>query len=155
MNSVNLSLPPWMTPCTPIQQKRIIDLCAKFRPFFYARVGQLHCLRSHLFHSIRYTSCGSLPLEFTPAQSLLIENCCKEMLELKIIAKRPSVWCSPCCVIAKNGSPRFRCKYRHTLEKHLIRESSPLPNMYSCPDPVGWLGESPSLASSALSGDFR
>ena len=60
------------------------------------------------------------------------------MLEWDIIEERPSPWGSPCTFVAKkNGSPRFCVDYRHTLNRHIVRKSWPLPNLDSCLDAVG------------------
>ena len=60
------------------------------------------------------------------------------MLEWGIIEERPSPWGSPCTIVAKsNGSPRFCVDYRHTLNRHIIRKSWPMPNLESCLDAVG------------------
>ena len=60
------------------------------------------------------------------------------MLEWDIIEERPSPWGSPCTLVAKkNGSPRFCVDYRHTLIRHNVRKSWPLPNLDSCLDAVG------------------
>ena len=55
-----------------------------------------------------------------------------------IIEERPSPWGSPCTLVAKkNGSPRFCVDYCHTLNRHIVRKSWPLPNLDSCLDAVG------------------
>ena len=60
------------------------------------------------------------------------------MLERGTIEERPSPWGSPCTIIAKSdGSPRFCVDYRHTLNRHIIRKSWPMPNFESCLDAVG------------------
>ena len=60
------------------------------------------------------------------------------MLERGTIEERPSPWGSPCTIIAKSdGSPRFCVDYRHTLNRHIIRKSWPMPNLESCLDAVG------------------
>lgn len=60
------------------------------------------------------------------------------MLEIKIIEKRPSTWGSPCCTFTKKTDrPRFCLDYRRTPNRHILRESWPLPGMEGCLDAVG------------------
>ena len=60
------------------------------------------------------------------------------MLEWDIIEERPSPWGSPCTIVAKsNGSPRFCVDYRHTLNRHIVRKSCPMPSLDTCLDAVG------------------
>lgn len=60
------------------------------------------------------------------------------MWEWGIIEKRPSPWGSPITIVPKkNDSPRFRVDYRHTLNRHIVRKSWPLPNLETCLDSVG------------------
>ena len=59
----------------------------------------------------------------------VIDKCVHDMLEWDVIKERPSPWGSPCTLVAKkNGSPRFCVDYRHTLNRHIVRNSWPLPN---------------------------
>ena len=78
------------------------------------------------------------PYRPNPRTSAVTDKCVNEMLEGGIIEKRPSPWDSPCTIVAKsNGSPRFCFDYRHTLNRHIIRKSWPMPNLESCLDAVG------------------
>ena len=55
-----------------------------------------------------------------------------------IIEKSPSAWGSPVCIVAKaDGSPRFCVDYRTTINKVLVRETWPMPNIESHIDTVG------------------
>ena len=70
--------------------------------------------------------------------SAVVDTCVNEMLEWSIIEKWLSPWGSPCTVVAKsNGSPRFCVDFRHTLNRHIIRKTWPMPNLESCLDAVG------------------
>ena len=78
------------------------------------------------------------PYRPNPPISAVIDKCANEMLEWGIIEERPNPWGSPCTIVAKsNGSPHFCVDYRHTLNRHIIRKSWPMPNMESCLDAVG------------------
>ena len=76
------------------------------------------------------------------------------MLEWDIIEERPSPWGSPCTLVAKeNGSPRFCVDYRHTLNRHIVRKSWPLPNLDSCLESEASSSSLPPM-SSACSGNY-
>lgn len=60
------------------------------------------------------------------------------MVKWVIIEKRPSQRGSPCTIVAeKNGTPHFCVDYRHTINRHIVRKSWPMPNLKSCLDAVG------------------
>ena len=78
------------------------------------------------------------PYRANPRAKAVIDKCVHDTLEWDIIEERPSPWGSPCTLVAKkNGSPRFCVDYRHTLNRHIVRKSWPLPNLDSCLDAVG------------------
>ena len=78
------------------------------------------------------------PYRFNPHPSGVVDKCVHDMLEWDIIEKRPSPWGSPVTIVAKkNGSPRFCVDYRHTLNRHIVRKSWPLPHLETCVDSVG------------------
>ena len=96
------------------EQSAILDLCAKYRP----------------------VDCP--PYRPNPRTSEVVDKCVNKRLEWGIIGERPSPWGSPCTIVAtSNGSPRFGVDYRHTLNRHIIRKSWPMPNLESCLDAVG------------------
>ena len=65
-----------------------------------------------------------------PQAKAVIEKCVHDMHEWDIIEERPSPWGSPCTLVTKkNGRPRFRVDYRHTLNHNIVRKSWPLPNL--------------------------
>ena len=73
-----------------------------------------------------------------PRAKAVIDKCVHDVLEWDIIEERPCPWGSQCTLVAKkNGSPRFCVDYRHTLNRHNVRKSWPLPNLDSCLDAVG------------------
>lgn len=66
----------------------------------------------------------------------VIDECVDGMLKWDIIKERP--WGSLCTlVVKKNSRPRFCIDYRHTLNRHIVRVSWPLPNRDCCLDAVG------------------
>ena len=55
-----------------------------------------------------------------------------------IIEKSPSAWASPVCIVAKaDGTPRFCVDYITTVDKFLIRETWPMPDIESHINTVG------------------
>ena len=55
-----------------------------------------------------------------------------------IIEKKTSAWGPPVCIVAKaDGSPRFCVDYGNTINKFLIRETWPMPDIESHIDTVG------------------
>ncbi|CAB1100197.1 unnamed protein product [Ectocarpus sp. CCAP 1310/34] len=78
------------------------------------------------------------PYRPNPRVATVSDKCVAAMLEWGIIEKRPSAWGRPCTLIAKkNGSPRFCVDYRHTLNRHIVRKTWPMPDLESCLDAVG------------------
>ena len=68
----------------------------------------------------------------------MIDKCVDDMEEIDIIEKRPSEWGSPVCIVAKaDGSPRFCVDYRATINRFLVRETWPMPDIESHIDTVG------------------
>ena len=66
------------------------------------------------------------------------DKCVDDMQATDIIEKRPSEWGPPVCIVAKaNGSPRFCVDYRTTINKFLVRETWPMPDIESRIDTVG------------------
>ena len=70
----------------------------------------------------------------------MIDKCVDDMQQIDIIEKRQSQWGSPVCIVAKakvDGSPRFCVDYRTTINKFLVRETWPMPDIESHIDTVG------------------
>ena len=64
---------------------------------------------------------------------------CVESMELDgTVEKSPSAWGSPVGIVAKpDESPRFCVDYRTTINKFLVRETWPMPDIESHIDTVG------------------
>ena len=68
----------------------------------------------------------------------MIDKCVENMESVGIIEKSPSAWGSPVCIVAKaDGAPRFCVEYRNTINKFLVRETWPMPDIESHVDTVG------------------
>ena len=68
----------------------------------------------------------------------MIDKCVENMESVGIIEKKPSEKGSPVCIVAKaDGSTRFCVDYRTTINKFLIRETCPVPDIESHIDTVG------------------
>ena len=126
---------------TEAQKDAVLDLCAKYRPVFSLSMSELErCTIAEATFSLPE---GTRPVDRppyrpNPSSSEVIDKCVNEMLEWGITEERPSPWGSPCTIVAKsNGSPRFCVDYRHTLNRHIIRKSWPMPNLESCLNAVG------------------
>ena len=65
-------------------------------------------------------------------------KCVENMKSVGIIEKSPSAWGLPVCIVAKaDGAPRFCVYYRNTINKFLVRETWPMPDIESHIDTVG------------------
>ena len=68
----------------------------------------------------------------------MIDKCVENMESVGIIEKRPSAWESPVCIIAKShGAPRVCVDCRTTINRFLVRETWPMPDIESHIDTVG------------------
>ncbi|CAM9441480.1 unnamed protein product, partial [Choristocarpus tenellus] len=67
-----------------------------------------------------------------------IRQCVTDMEKQDIIKPSSSPWTFPVTIVAKpDGSPRFCADFRGTINKHLIRNSWPLPSMDECLSSLG------------------
>ena len=68
----------------------------------------------------------------------MIDNNVENMESDGVIEKSPSAWGSPVCIFTKaDGSPLFCVGYRTTINKFLVRETWPMPDIESHIDTVG------------------
>ena len=68
----------------------------------------------------------------------MIDKCVENMEPDGIIKKSPSAWGLPVCIVAKaDGAPRFCADYRTTINKFLVQETWPMPDIESHIDTVG------------------
>ena len=78
------------------------------------------------------------PYRTNPRTQEVIDKCVKNMESVGIVEKKPSEWGSPVCIVAKaDGSPRFYVDCRTTINKFLVRETWPMPDIESHTDTVG------------------
>ena len=67
----------------------------------------------------------------------MIGKCVDDMESADIIDKKLIEWGSPVCIVAKaDGSSRFCVDYRTTINKFLVRETWPMPDIESHIDTV-------------------
>ena len=115
-------------------------MCARYRPVFALSMSELgRCTNAEATFPLPPDTrpIDRAPYRANPKAKAAIDKCVHDMLKWDIIEGRPSPWGSPCTLVAKNGSPRFCVDYRHTLNRHIVRKSWPLPNLDSCLDAVG------------------
>ena len=68
----------------------------------------------------------------------MIDKCIDDMQATGIIEKKPSEWGPPVYIVAKaDESPRLCVDYRTTINKFLVRETWPMPDIESHIDTVG------------------
>ena len=67
----------------------------------------------------------------------MIDKCVENVESVGIVEKKPSEWGSLECIVAKaDGSPRFCVDYRTPINKFLVREKWPMPDIESHIDAV-------------------
>ena len=68
----------------------------------------------------------------------MIDKCVENMEPVGIVEKNPSAYALPVCMIATaDGTPRFCVDYRTTINKFLIRETWPMPDIECHVDTMG------------------
>ena len=68
----------------------------------------------------------------------MTDKCVEKMESVGMVEKKLSKWGSPVCIVAKaDGSPRFCVDYRTIINKFLVREAWPMPDIESHIDTVG------------------
>ena len=106
------------------QRAQIINLCTEYRSVFSLNQKELG-------------KCTIAEAEF-PLQKDTKPVDRHPYKEIDVIEKRPSEWGSPVCIVAKaDGSPRFCVDYRATINRFLVRETWPMPDIESHIDTVG------------------
>ena len=126
---------------TAAQQNEVLALCSRYRKVFSLTTKELGLCRT-MEVSIPLQP-GTVPVHRPPykthprAQDIINE--CVDQLEANgIVEKRASPWSSPTTVVTKrSGEPRFCIDYRGTINKSLVKESWPIPDIESRIDSVG------------------
>ena len=123
------------------QRAQIINLCTEYRSVFSLNQKELgKCTIAEAEFPLQKETkpVNRQPYRANPRAQKVIDKCVDDMEEIDIIEKRPSEWGSPVCIVAKaDGSPRFCVDYRATINKFLVRETWPMPDIESHIDTVG------------------
>jgi hypothetical protein len=122
------------------QRTQIINLCTRYRSVFSLNPKELgRCKIGEAEFPLRENTkpVDRHPYRTNPRAQEVIDKCVDDMQKIGIIEKGPSEWGSPVCIVAKaDGSPRFCVDYRATINKVLVRETWPMPNIESHIDTV-------------------
>ena len=120
---------------------QIINLCTEYRSVFSLNQKELgKCTIAEAEFPLQKDTkpVDRHPYRSNPRAQEVIDKCVDDMEEIDIIEKRPSEWGSPVCIVAKaDGSPRFCVDYRATINRFLVRETWPMPDIESHIDTVG------------------
>ena len=123
------------------QRAQIINLCTEYRSVFSLNQKELgKCTLAEAEFPLQKDTkpVDRHPYRTNPRAQKVIDKCVDDMQEIDIIEKRKSQWGSPVCIVAKaDGSPRFCVDYRTTINKFLVRETWPMPDIESHIDTVG------------------
>ena len=123
------------------QRAQIINLCTEYRSVFSLNQKELgKCTIAEAEFPLQKDTkpVDRHPYRSNPRAQEVIDKCVDDMEEIDIIEKRPSEWGSPACIVAKaDGSPRFCVDYRATINRFLVRETWPMPDIESHIDTVG------------------
>ena len=76
------------------------------------------------------------PYRTNPRAQEVIDKCVENMESVGIVEKNSSAWASPVCIVAK-ADGTFCVDHRTTINKFLIRETWPMPDIESHVDTVG------------------
>ena len=123
------------------QRAQIINLCTEYRSVFSLNQKELgKCTIAEAEFPLQKDTkpVDRHPYRTNPRAQEVIDKCVDDMEEIDIIEKKQSQWWSPVCIVAKaDGSPRFCVDYRTTINKFLVRETWPMPDIESHIDTVG------------------
>ena len=123
------------------QRAQIINLCTEYRSVFSLNQKELgKCTIAEAEFPLQKDTkpVDRHPYRTNPRAQEVIDKCVDDMEEIDIIEKRPNEWGSPVCIVAKaDGSPRFCVDYRTTINRFLVRETWPMPDIESHIDTVG------------------
>ena len=123
------------------QKTQLLDVCTQYRSVFSLAQEELgRCTVAEAeFPLQKNTKPVDRHLYRTnPRAQEVIDKCVENMESVGIVEKKPSEWGSPVCIVAKSdGSPRFCVDYRTTINKFLVRETWPMPDIESHIDTMG------------------
>ena len=123
------------------QRAQIINLCTEYRSVFSLNQKELgKCTIAEAEFPLQKDTkpVDRHPYRTNPRAQEVIDKCVDDMQRIDIIEKKQSQWGSPVCIVAKaDGTPRFCVDYRATINKFLVRETWPMPDIESHIDTVG------------------
>ena len=123
------------------QRTQLLDLCTRNRSVFSLNQDELgRCTITEAESPFQKSTkpVDRHPYRTNPRAQEVIDKCVDDMESAGIIEKKLSEWGSPVCIVAKaDGSPRFCVDCRTTINKFLVRETWPMPDIESHIDTVG------------------
>ena len=135
-------LDEWFKNSTFVDQQKtqLLDLCTRYRSVFSLNQEELwRCAIAEAEFSLQKNTkpVDRHPYTANPIAEEVIDKCVENMKSAGIIEKKISEWGSPVCIVAKaDGSPRLCADYRTTINKSLIQETWPMPDIKSHIDTV-------------------
>ena len=123
------------------QKTKLLDLYTQYRPVFSSTQEELG--RCTIAEAEFLLQKNTKPVDRhlfrkNPRAQEVIDKCVENMEAIGIVEKNSSKWGSPVCIVAKaDGLPRFCVDYRTTINKFLVRETWPMPDIESHFDTVG------------------
>ena len=123
------------------QRAQLLNLCTRYRSVFSLNpneLGKCTIVEAEFPLQKNTKPVDRHPYRTNPRAQEVIDKCVDDMEATGIIEKKLSEWGSPLCIVAKDdGSPRFCVDYRTTINKFLVRETWPVPDIESHIDTVG------------------
>ena len=123
------------------QKTQLLDLCTRYRSVFSLNQEELGtCTIAEAEFPLQKNTkpVDRHPYRTNPRAQEVIDKCVDNMESAGIVDKKLSEWGSPVNIVAKaDGSPRFCVDYRATINKILVRETWPMPDIESHIDTVG------------------
>ena len=123
------------------QRTQLSNLCTRYRSVFSLsqnELGRCTIAEAEFLLQKNTEPVDRHPYTTNPRAQEVIDKCVNDMEATGIIEKTLSEWGSPVCIVAKSdGSPRFYIDYRTTINKFLVRETWPMPDVKSHIDTVG------------------
>ena len=123
------------------QRTQLLDMCTRYRSRFSLNQDELgRCTITEAEFPLQKNTkpVDRHPYRTNPRAQEVIDKCVDDMESADIVEKKLSEWGSPVCIVAKaDGSPRFCVDYRTTINKFLVRETWPMPDIESHIDTVG------------------
>ena len=133
------------------QKTQLLDLCTRYRSVFSSTHDELgRCTIGEAEFPLQK---NTKPVDRYPYRTNLraqevIDKCADKIESAGIVEKKTSAWGLPVFIVAKAGcTPRFWIDYRTALNKSLILETWPMPDIESHIDTVGVVRNSSQCAT--------